>query len=32
MSGVAKQGFGQTGVQIGDRAFNIQAEMADWGQ
>ena len=22
----------QTGVQIGDRAFNIQAEMADWGQ
>jgi outer membrane lipoprotein-sorting protein len=22
----------QTGVQIGDRAFNIQAEMANWGQ
>lgn len=22
----------QTGVQIGDRAFNIQSEMANWGQ
>ena len=22
----------QTGVQIGDRAFNIQAEMSNWGQ
>jgi outer membrane lipoprotein-sorting protein len=22
----------QTGVQIGDRAFNIQAEMGNWGQ
>jgi len=22
----------QTGVQIGDRAFNIQADMANWGQ